>query len=64
MVNPRWRPEIANSRVAKKRSKKDDRIDELSLPKPEKYIGKFIKAEIDGKKLSNPSYVKYYKDIV
>ena len=29
----------------------------------EKYIGKFIKAEIDGKKLSNPRYVKYYKEI-
>ena len=64
MVNPRWRPEIANSRVAKKSSKKEDRIDEFNLPKPEKYIGKFIKAEVDGKKLSNPSYVKYYKDIV
>ena len=39
-------------------------LGEITLPKPEKYIGKFIKAEVDGKKLSNPSYVKYYKDIV
>ena len=39
-------------------------LGEITLPKPEKYIGKFIKAEVDGKKLSNPSYMKYYKDIV
>ena len=64
MVNPRWRPEIANSRVAKKSSKKDDRIDELSLPKPEKYIGTHIKGDLGGVKVSNPSYKKYYKDLI
>jgi hypothetical protein len=28
------------------------------------YIGKSIKSEYDGVKLSNPSYVKYYKGMI
>ena len=64
MVNPRWRPTIANSRNIKKTVKKDDRIDEFTLPPPEKYIGRYIDADIDGVKVSNPTYKKYYKDLV
>ena len=39
-------------------------LGEITLPKPEKYIGRFIDADIDGVKVSNPSYKKYYKDLV
>ena len=28
------------------------------------YIGRYIDADIDGVKVSNPSYKKYYKDLV
>ncbi len=28
------------------------------------YIGKYIKGDLGGKKVSNPSYVKYYKGLV
>ena len=34
------------------------------LPKVEPYIGKMIKGDLGGKKVSNPSYVKYYKGLV
>ena len=64
MVNPRWRPTIANSRKTTKSNQKDDRIDGFDLPPPEKYIGRYIAADIDGVKVSNPSYKKYYKDLV
>ena len=30
----------------------------------EKYIGRYIDADIDGVKVSNPSYKKYYKELV
>ena len=30
----------------------------------EPYIGRYIDADIDGVKVSNPSYKKYYKDLV
>jgi hypothetical protein len=55
---------VSKKQKEKPRLKTSYKLGEITLPKPEKYIGKFIKAEIDGKKLSNPSYVKYYKDIV
>jgi hypothetical protein len=29
-----------------------------------KYIGSYIKSEIDGKKISNKSYEKYYKGMI
>jgi hypothetical protein len=64
MVNPRWRPTIANSRKTTKSKQKDDRVDGFDLPKPEPYIGRYIDADIDGVKVSNPSYKKYYKDLV
>ena len=28
------------------------------------YIGKYIKGDLGGKKVSNPSYAKYYKGLV
>ena len=28
------------------------------------YIGRYIKGDLGGKKVSNPSYVKYYKGLV
>ena len=53
MVNPRWRPTIANSRSTSKTKLKDDRIDEFDLPKPEPYIGRYIDADIV------PNFVDY-----
>ena len=42
MVNPRWRPTIANSRSTSKTKQKDDRIDEFDLPQPEKNKNTFF----------------------
>tara|TARA_R110000765_G_scaffold158383_1_gene261905 strand:- start:1170 stop:1364 length:195 start_codon:yes stop_codon:yes gene_type:complete len=64
MVNPRWRPEIANSRIPNKKSTKEDRKALFSLPKTEPYIGTHIKSDLGGKKVSNKSYEKYYKDLI
>ena len=61
MVNPRWRPTIANSRQTTKSKQKNTIKD---LPTPEPYVGRFIDAELDCIKVSNPSYKKYYKDLV
>jgi len=33
-------------------------------PRPKKYIGKAIRSEYGGVKLSNPSYEKYYKGMI
>ncbi len=64
MVNPRWRPTIANSRKITKSKQKDDIVDGFDLPPPDKYIGRDIDTESDDDKVSNPSYKKYYKDLV
>ena len=64
MVNPRWRPTIANSRNIKKTVKKDTRVDGFDFPKPEPYIGRYVDGEIAGVKVSNPSYKKYYKGLI
>jgi len=64
MVNPRWRPTIANSRNTKKTLEKDTRVDEFNLPAPGEYIGTYIKGELGGVKVANKSYKKYYKDII
>ena len=64
MVNPRWRPTIANSRNAKETKLKDDRKDGFDLPAPQPYTGRYIEGDIGGVKVSNPSYKKYYKDLV
>ena len=64
MVNPRWRPTIANSRKTTKSKQKEDRVNGFDLPKPEPYIGRYVDGEIAGVKVSNPSYKKYYKGMV
>ena len=64
MVNPRWRPTNANSRKTTKSKQKEDRVNGFDLPKPEPYIGRYIDGEIAGVKVSNPSYKKYYKDLL
>ena len=51
MVNPRWRPTIANSRNTKKTLEKDKRVDEFNLPAPEEYIGTYIQGELGGVKV-------------
>ena len=61
MVNPRWRPTIANSRSTSKSKLKDDRKDGFDLPAPEEYIGTHIKGDLGGVKVSNKSYRNYYK---
>ena len=37
---------------------------EYVFPKPQPYIGTHIKGDLAGVKVSNPSYKKYYKDIL
>ena len=37
---------------------------EYVLPKPQPYIGTYIKGDLAGVKVSNPSYRNYYKDIL
>ena len=64
MVNPRWRPTIANSRNTKKTLEKDTRVDEFNLPAPEEYIGSYIEGDLGGVKVSNKSSKKYYKDLL
>ena len=64
MVNPRWRPELANSRFPDGKSTKEDRKALFSIPKTEPYVGSHIKSDLAGKKASNKSYEKYYKDLV
>ena len=64
MVNPRWRPTIANSRKAEETKLKDDRIDEFNLPAPGKYIGTHIEGDLGGVIVSNKNYKKYYKGMV
>jgi len=64
MVNPRWRPTIANSRSTKKTLKKDTRVDEFTLPAPEEYIGTHIEGDLGGVKVSNKSYKNYYKKMI
>ncbi len=64
MVNPRWRPELANSRIPDGKSTKEDRKALFSIPPTEEYVGSHIKSDLDGKKVSNKSYEKYYKGMI
>ena len=64
MVNPRWRPKIANSRFPDGKSNEGDRKALFSIPETETYIGSHIKSDLAGKKVSNKSYEKYYKDLI
>jgi hypothetical protein len=64
MVNPRWRPTIANSRKAEETKLEDNRKDGFDLPAPGEYIGTHIQGDLGGVKVSNKNYKKYYKGMV
>ena len=64
MVNPRWRPEIANSRVPLKGPSNITKTVKHTLPPAEEYIGTYIEGDLGGVKVSNKSYKKYYKDLI
>ena len=64
MVNPRWRPEIANSRVPLKGSHNITKTVKHTLPPAEEYIGSYIEGDLGGVKVSNKSYKKYYKGMI
>ena len=64
MLNTRWNPKIANSRVPVGKSNKDTTQQEFSIPAPEEYVGSHIKSDLGGKKVSNKSYEKYYKGMI
>ena len=44
MVNPRWNPKIANSRVPVGKANKDVTQQEFSIPVSEEYVGSYIKS--------------------
>ena len=71
MVNPRYRPTIANSRKpigSKAKTIHPENFDkfkvELVLPPKEKYIGSHIKSKLGDEYASNESYEKYFKDLI
>ena len=64
MVNPRWRPEIANSRVPLKGPSNITKTVKHTLPQAEEYIGSYIEGDLGGVKVSNKSSKKYYKGMV
>ena len=64
MVSPRWRPEIANSRVPLKGPHNITKTVKPTLPPAEEYIGTYIEGDLGGVKVSNKSYKKYYKDLI
>ena len=65
MVNPRYRPTIANSRkpVGSKKEIGETKTDFVYPPK-EKYIGSHIKSKLGDEHVSNESYEEYYKDLI
>ena len=64
MVNPRWNPKIANSRVPLKGSSKITKAVKPTLPPAEEYTGSYIEGDLGGVKVSNKSYKKYYKGLI
>ena len=64
MVNPRWRPEIANSRVPLKGPSNITKAVKPTLPSTEEYIGSYIEGDLGGVKVSNKSSKKYYKGLI
>ena len=64
MVNPRWRPEIANSRVPLKGPSNITKAVKPTLPSTEEYTGSYIEGDLGGVKVSNKSYKKYYKGLI
>ena len=65
MVNPRYRPTIANSRkpIGSKKEIGETKVN-FVFPKKEKYIGSHIKSKLGDEYASNESYEKYYKDLI
>ena len=65
MVNPRYRPTIANSRkpVGSKKEIGETKV-EVVFPPKEKYIGSHIKSDLAGEPVSNKTYEKYYDDLI
>ena len=64
MVNPRWRPEIANSRVPLKGPHNITKTVKHILPQDGEYIGSYIEGDLGGVKVSNKSLKNYYKGLV
>ena len=67
MVNPRYRPTIANSRKPVKKQaevKLSETKTDFVYPPKEEYIGSHIKSDLAGAPVSNKSYEEYYKDLV
>ena len=67
MVNPRYRPTIANSRTSVRQKKEvilSETKKDFVYPPKEKYIGSHIKSDLAGESVSNESYEKYYKDLI
>ena len=67
MVNPRYRPTIANSRnpaVKQVEKKVSETKTDFVYPKEETYIGSHIKSDLAGAPVSNESYEAYYKDLI
>ena len=71
MVNPRYRPTIANSRKpvgSKSKTIHPEGFEKFQVdfvyPQKEKYIGSHIKSDLAGAPVSNESYEKYYKDLI
>ena len=64
MVNPRWRPEIANSRVPLKGPHNITKTVKPTLPPAEEYTESYIEGDLGGVKVSNKSYKKYYKGLI
>ena len=64
MVNPRWRPEIANSRVPLKGPHNITKTVNHTPPPAEEYIGTYIEGDLGGVKVSNKSYRDYYRKLV
>ena len=64
MVNPRWRPEIANSRVPLKGTSNITKTVKHTLPSTEEYIGSYIEGDLGGVKVSNKISKKYYKGLI
>ena len=39
-------------------------VTKTDIPKPEPYIGSYIKGDLGGVKVSNPSLLNYYKKLI
>ena len=55
-------PEIAQRWEKKYRT--GGSVTQTDIPKPEPYIGSYIKGDLGGVKVSNKSYKNYYKKLI